>query len=124
MTRHNRSARPAAGVAAPLVLLLALLAALLEVENALIASTKEEEHRQTLILAVAANRTAVDLATSLYTAGENNFLAVLIAQRSLYAAEDNLAQSSLNVSTNLVALFKAMGGGWQPEVAPRISEKY
>ncbi|MBA3007562.1 MAG: efflux transporter outer membrane subunit [Proteobacteria bacterium] len=101
-----------------------VLAALLEVENALIASTKEEEHRQTLILAVAANRTAVDLATSLYTAGENNFLAVLIAQRSLYAAEDNLAQSSLNVSTNLVALFKAMGGGWQPEVAPRISEKY
>jgi NodT family efflux transporter outer membrane factor (OMF) lipoprotein len=101
-----------------------VLNALREVENALIASTKEEEHRQTLIKAVGANRTAVDLATSLYTAGENNFLAVLIAQRSLYAAENNLAQSSLNVSTNLVALFKALGGGWQPEVAPQESEKY
>jgi outer membrane protein TolC len=89
-----------------------VLGALREVENALIASTKEEEHRQALVQAVTANRTAVDLATALYTAGQNDFLAVLDAQRSLYAAEDALAQSSYTVSTNLVALFKALGGGW------------
>ncbi|MCX5869883.1 MAG: efflux transporter outer membrane subunit [Deltaproteobacteria bacterium] len=92
-----------------------VLGALREVESALIASTKEEEHRQTLVQAVAANHTAVDLATSLYTAGQNDFLAVLDAQRSLYAAEDALAQSSRTVSTNLVALFKALGGGWPAE---------
>ena len=42
---------------------------------------------------------------------------MLDAQRSLYAAEDALAQSSRTVSTNLVALFKALGGGWQTEEA-------
>ncbi|MFH1019604.1 MAG: efflux transporter outer membrane subunit [Pseudomonadota bacterium] len=89
-----------------------VLNALREVENALIDSTKEEEHRQAMSQAVAANRTAVELATSLYTAGENDFLAVLDAQRSLLASEDALAQSSRTVSTNLVALFKALGGGW------------
>ncbi len=92
-----------------------VLNALREVENALIASTKEEEHRQAMAQAVAANRTAVELATSLYTAGQNDFLAVLDAQRSLYTAEDALAQSSRTVSTNLVALYKALGGGWQTE---------
>jgi len=92
-----------------------VLNALREVENALIASTKEEEHRQATAKAVEANRTAVELATALYTAGQNDFLAVLDAQRSLYAAEDALAQSSRTVSTNLVALFKALGGGWQTE---------
>ena len=92
-----------------------VLNALREVENALIASTKEEEHRQAMAQAVAANRTAVELATLLYTAGQNDFLAVLDAQRSLYAAEDALAQSSRTVSTNLVALYKALGGGWQTD---------
>ena len=92
-----------------------VLSALQEVENALIASTKEDEHRQALIQAVAANRTAVDLATALYVAGENDFLAVLDAQRSLYASEDALALSSRTVATNLVALFKALGGGWPAE---------
>jgi NodT family efflux transporter outer membrane factor (OMF) lipoprotein len=92
-----------------------VLGALQEVENALIASTKEDEHRQALIRAVAANRTAVDLATALYAAGENDFLVVLDAQRSLYASEDALAQSSRTVATNLVALFKALGGGWPAE---------
>lgn len=92
---------------------LTVLGALQEVENALIAATKEEEHRQALAGAVAANRTAVDLATSLYTEGENDFLALLDAQRSLYVSEEALAQSSRTVSTNLVALFKALGGGWQ-----------
>ncbi len=92
-----------------------VLGALREVEHALIASTKEEEHRQAMAQAVTANRTAVELATALYAAGQNDFLAVLDAQRSLYAAEDALALSSRTVSTNLVALFKALGGGWSAE---------
>jgi outer membrane protein, multidrug efflux system len=93
-----------------------VLNALREVENALIASTKEEEHRQAMVRAVEANRLAVNLAVTLYEAGENDFLAVLDAQRSLYAAEDALALSSGTIATNLVALFKALGGGWQKEI--------
>ena len=54
-----------------------VLAALQEVENALIASAKEQEHERALVEAVAANRKAVDLATRLYTEGQTDFLNVL-----------------------------------------------
>jgi NodT family efflux transporter outer membrane factor (OMF) lipoprotein len=60
-----------------------VLTALQEVENALIASTKEEEHRVELSRAVTYNLKAVDLATRLYTQGQTDFLNVLDAQRSL-----------------------------------------
>jgi NodT family efflux transporter outer membrane factor (OMF) lipoprotein len=89
-----------------------VLTALQDVENTLIASAKEQEHRNTLIEAVTANRKAVNLATKLYTEGQTDFLNVLEAQRSLYASEDALVQSTRTVSTNLVALYKALGGGW------------
>jgi len=88
-----------------------VLAALQEVENALIVSEKEQEHRQALVDAVAANRKAVDLSTRLYTEGQTDFLNVLTAQRSLFASEDALVQSTGAVSTDLVALYKALGGG-------------
>ncbi len=89
-----------------------VLTALQEVENALIASSKEQEHRQSVETAVTSNQQAVALATKLYVAGETNFLNVLDAQRSLYASEDALVQSNGNVSTDLIALYKAFGGGW------------
>jgi outer membrane protein TolC len=41
-----------------------------------------------------------------------DFLTVLDAQRSLLAAEDELAQSDRAVSDDLVSLYKALGGGW------------
>ena len=92
-----------------------VLAALQEVENALIASEKEQEHRQTVTDAVSANQKAVKLATTLYTEGQTDFLNVLEAQRSLYASQDALVQSTGTVSTNLVALYKALGGGWEAQ---------
>ena len=90
-----------------------VLSALQEVENALIASSKEQAHRKALATAVAANRKAVTLAETLYTEGQTDFLNVLQAQGALYATEDALVQSTRTVSTNLVALYKALGGGWQ-----------
>jgi multidrug efflux system outer membrane protein len=92
-----------------------VLNALQEVEDALVASTKEEEHREALLQAVAANRKAVLLSTQLYTDGQTDFLNVLEAQRFLYASEDALVQSTLTLSTNLVALYKALGGGWEDD---------
>jgi NodT family efflux transporter outer membrane factor (OMF) lipoprotein len=90
-----------------------VLTALQEVDNALIASAKERDHYQALATAVAANRKAVSLATQLYTHGQTDFLRVLLAQRAQYASEDALVQSTRNVSTNIVALYKALGGGWE-----------
>jgi multidrug efflux system outer membrane protein len=83
------------------------------VETALVAYSKEQEHRKALTEAVANNRRAVDLAMTLYVAGRSDFLNVLIAQRSLFATEDALAQSTRTVDTNLIALYKALGGGWE-----------
>jgi outer membrane protein TolC len=62
--------------------------------------------------AVAANRKAVSLAKTLYTEGQTDFLSVLDAQRSLFVTEETLAISTGAVSTDLVALYKALGGGW------------
>jgi len=91
-----------------------VLAAFQDVENALIAFAKEQQHRKSLSDAVAANRKAVDLSLQLYTEGQTDFLNVATAQRSLYATEDALVQSNRNIATNLVALYKALGGGGEP----------
>jgi NodT family efflux transporter outer membrane factor (OMF) lipoprotein len=90
-----------------------VLIAMQDVENAMIALAKEQEHYDALQKAVEFNRKAVDLATTLYTQGETDFLNVLSAQRSLYSSEDALVSSRRTISTNLVALYKGLGGGWE-----------
>jgi outer membrane protein, multidrug efflux system len=94
-----------------------VLAAFQDVENALVAYAKEWEHRQALHDAVVANRKAVTLAMLLYTQGESDFLNVLVAQRSLYASEEAYVQSTRNTATDLIALYKALGGGWEIDPA-------
>jgi outer membrane protein, multidrug efflux system len=90
-----------------------VLIALKDVETALVAYAKEQEHQKALALAVASNREAVDAAMKLYVAGKTDFLNVLNAQRSLFATEDALTQSTRTLDTNLIALYKALGGGWE-----------
>jgi len=89
-----------------------VITALRDVEKALVAYAKEYERHKTLADAVAHNRKAVDSATQLYERGLTDFLNVLVAQRSLFVSEDALVQSTRNLSTDLVALYKALGGGW------------
>jgi multidrug efflux system outer membrane protein len=89
-----------------------VLAALQDVENALIAYSKERERYQSLNAAVIANRKAVRLAMQLYTEGQAEFLNVLQAQRALYVSEAAFVQSDSSLSQDLIALYKALGGGW------------
>jgi NodT family efflux transporter outer membrane factor (OMF) lipoprotein len=89
-----------------------VLTALEDVENALVGYGKEHQRRQSLQRAVAANRRSVEMANQLYDRGLTDFLDVLEAQRALFASEDALVQSERTISTNLVALYKALGGGW------------
>ena len=91
----------------------ALLQSLSDVDDALVAYNREQVRLQSLRQAVAANQTAVDLSTELFDKGSTDFLSVLDAQRSLFAAQDAMAQSEQQVSADLVALYKALGGGWQ-----------
>jgi outer membrane protein TolC len=94
-----------------------VLTALKDVETALVAYAKQQKTRKSLSEAVVNNRKAVELAMLLYMAGKSDFLNVLIAQRSLFNTEDALAQSTRTVDTNLIALYKALGGGWEKEPA-------
>jgi len=94
-----------------------VLTALQDVENSLIAYVQEQSRREALVRAVEANRQAVNLATQLYTVGNKDFLNVLQAQGALFAAEDSLAQSQTLVITDLISLYKALGGGWEIEQA-------
>jgi NodT family efflux transporter outer membrane factor (OMF) lipoprotein len=92
-----------------------VLTALKDVETALVAYAKEQERRKSLAAAVANNRRAVDLAMKLYIVGKTDFLNVLTAQLNLYTSENALVQSTSTVDTNLIALYKALGGGWAKE---------
>jgi len=89
-----------------------VLGAVEEVENALSANTREQRRLETLGASVAANRRAFDLATERYTGGLENFLSVLDSQRAVYATEDAQAQSETNAMVSLIAVYKALGGGW------------
>jgi len=95
-----------------------ILTAFQDVENALIAYTKDQQRRTALIDAVTANRKAVKLSTLLYTEGQTDFLNVLDAQRSQYTSEQALVLSTRSLSTDLVALYKALGGGWETYESP------
>jgi hypothetical protein len=75
--------------------------------------SQEQERRDRLQAAVSQNQTALELSQELYTSGLGDFLAVLDAERQLYGNEDLLAQSQSAVTTNLIALYKALGGGWE-----------
>jgi NodT family efflux transporter outer membrane factor (OMF) lipoprotein len=94
----------------------AVLTAVEEVENALSAQSREQRRLEFLRTSVGAHRRALDLAMDRYTSGLENFLSVLDAQRTLYAAEDTFVQSETNTVVSMIAVYKALGGGWTLEV--------
>jgi NodT family efflux transporter outer membrane factor (OMF) lipoprotein len=90
----------------------AILTALEDVENALVAYAEEQERRQSLSEATQAAERAVELARDQYASGLIDFQSVLDAERSLLSFQDQLAQSQGQVISNLIGLYKALGGGW------------
>lgn len=91
----------------------AVLSAVHEVENALVAWRTEEERRRSLEDTVRQNRDRLALARQRYRSGVTSFLDVLDAERTLQQSELSLTDSTAGVSADLVALYKALGGGWQ-----------
>ena len=96
----------------------AVLEALRETETALTRYLKEESRRQTLARAVADLRESVRLSQLRYHEGVISFLDVLESQRALYVDEINLARSEAEASTNLIAVYKALGGGANAQPQP------
>jgi outer membrane protein, multidrug efflux system len=91
-----------------------IVTALQEVADALLAHNRELDRQAALRTALAANRRALDVSLERYTGGIESFLSVLDAQRSVYAAEDALAQSERTLAVSLIAVYKSLGGGWSP----------
>ena len=98
-----------------------ILDALKEVENALTAYVQEQYRRQALIDAAEAAKKAAQLSKTKYQAGLSDFSDVLDAQRSLLSYEDELATSEGTVTTNLISLYKALGGGWTSSESKKLT---
>ncbi|WP_150048280.1 efflux transporter outer membrane subunit [Methylomonas rhizoryzae] len=100
-----------------------VLTAFEEVENALLAYAKEQEHYRLLQQEVSANQRAVELANQRYAKGWSGYPDLLDAQRALYLSQDEQVRSERTVSLNLVALYKALGGGWETDSAQPFETK-
>jgi len=98
-----------------------ILLAFEDVDSALTAYAKEQIRRASLAQSVRAYQKALRLADDLYRHGLADFIRVLDSQRGLYEAQDSLVQSDQSVALNLVALYKALGGGWEvPEGSKEV----
>ena len=84
-----------------------------EVENAIVAFTRSKEEQRYLKESVAAAKRAVDISSIQYREGTTDYQRVLDSQSFLATQGDRLAAVSGQVGTNLVATYKALGGGWQ-----------
>jgi multidrug efflux system outer membrane protein len=97
-----------------------LLFAMEDVENGIVAYGKEESRRRSLAAAAEANARSLETANALYRAGLAEYLQVLDAQRNLYDTQSRLTQSESAVTLDLVALYKALGGGWENDAPLRV----
>lgn len=86
-----------------------------DVEDALVAYASERRRLDRLAASTDATRRSLDLVLTQYRAGLTDFQNVLDTQRSLFASEDLLAESEGLVARNLIALYRALGGGWDPD---------
>ena len=90
-----------------------VLRALAETEDAVVALQTEQRRAASLRDSVRSYQDAADLARELYSQGLTDFLGVLEAERNLYVQQDALARSERAVTTDLIVLYKALGGGWE-----------
>jgi hypothetical protein len=101
----------------------AVLAALQEVENALVELARNRERGDALAIAVEAGRNAAALARQRYSAGLIDFQSVLDSERSVLVLEESLASNRANGVQALIRLYKALGGGWSSQAESAATTK-
>ena len=94
-----------------------VLAALEEVENALVALANARARQASLAEAADAARRAAELARDRYAAGLIGYQTVLDTERTMLSAEDTLTSGEAESTSDLIRLYKALGGGWTPAPA-------
>jgi len=105
----------------------AVLKAQQEVEDGLVAFLRARERAEYLARSTAAAKNSLDLAVLQYREGVKDFTTVLTAQQALLNEQDNLASTLGNISSSLVGVYRALGGGWEIRegrdlVPPEIKE--
>jgi NodT family efflux transporter outer membrane factor (OMF) lipoprotein len=101
----------------------AVLIALQDVENALVALARNRERSEALIRAAEAARTAARLARQRYGAGVIDFQSVIDTERTVLSVEDSLASTRADGIFALIRLYKALGGGWSQEAESHSADK-
>jgi len=94
-----------------------VLNALAEVSNALVGQQKLGEIRTQREQAVRELQSSVELSLDRYLLGLASYFEVLQAQEQLYASQQALVQTQVDQLTNIVQLYRALGGGWQQQAA-------
>ncbi|MFN5661517.1 MAG: hypothetical protein ACK48N_05460, partial [Planctomyces sp.] len=74
---------------------------------------QEHNRRASLVVAAEAAQRAVTLSQELYSRGLTDFQNVLDAQRNLFSLQDDVVQSERTLGTEFIAMYKALGGGWE-----------
>lgn len=95
-----------------------VLDALEEVETSMSDYAREQERRASLAKSVFAGQESVRLVLILYRTGLTDFQNVLDMQRSLFEQQDEFADSEGQVTGNLIRIYTALGGGWDPDELP------
>ena len=90
----------------------AVLNALEDAEGALVSYGRSQSHRESLAAAAASSDKAADLARKRFEGGLVDFLEVLDAERTALTAELVFSQSRTDEATSLIAVYKALGAGW------------
>jgi outer membrane protein, multidrug efflux system len=101
----------------------AVLTALQDVENALVALARNRERGQALARAATAARAAAQLARQRYSAGVIDFQPVIDTQRTVLSVEDSLASTRADEVLALIRLYKALGGAWSHATESRPADK-
>jgi outer membrane protein TolC len=84
-----------------------------EVENAIVAFLKSQEQLENFGLAAEAAQRATDISTEQYQDGLVDFNTVITTLRTLLAQQEQLVATQGTVATNLVDVYRALGGGWE-----------
>lgn len=92
---------------------LAVLRSLEDVESGVVGLREAKAAQEALVEAAASSRRTSELAGVLYDLGLRDHLVLLDAQRSQTAIEDALAVARVQAARSAVALYRALGGGWQ-----------
>lgn len=90
-----------------------VLLAIEDIDNALVGYNQQHTRVKDLLEQSHFSQKAVQLAQARYQEGAANFLQLLDAQRTALDAEDKLAQAETAINTQAIAVYKALGGGWQ-----------